>query len=216
MQNLESRISQSAIALLTWFALIGQFMLVIDDRTGSVPSAVFFFFGFFTILTNLLVAIAVTRLLLTPVGMKHYGFFARAGTMTAINVYMIVVFIIYNTILRPLVDLDGMAWIVDELLHLVIPILFFLYWWLFISRTHLQWKVIPSWLWYPLLYCVFLLIRGKSSGFYTYPFMNVDVLGYGKVIFNIALVLLLFLAISFLLVGLMKMRTRATLGAPHR
>ena len=62
--------------------------------------------------------------------------------------------------------------------------------------------------WFAVLYCVYTLIRGNLSGYYPYPFMNVNEGGLDKVLINIGAMWVLFLFISFLLVGISKARTK--------
>jgi hypothetical protein len=47
---------------------------------------------------------------------------------------------------------------------------------------------------------VFVLTRGILDGWYAYPFLNGTVLGWGKVILNIAYIFLAFLGIGLLMV----------------
>jgi hypothetical protein len=49
---------------------------------------------------------------------------------------------------------------------------------------------------YPLLWLVFTLIRGEGTGFYPYPFVDVGLHGYGRVLLNCLFVALLFLALA--------------------
>jgi hypothetical protein len=127
--------------------------------------------------------------------------------MGAITVYILVVGITYNLLLRSLWNPEGLQWVVDELLHSVIPVLFFVYWWIFRSRAALLWKNIFPWLLFPLFYCIYTLIRGHLSGYYPYPFMDAGQLGMSKVLINIGAMLILFLIISLLLVGISKVRS---------
>jgi hypothetical protein len=70
----------------------------------------------------------------------------------------------------------------------------------------LKWKDAFPWLWYPLIYCFYTLIRGSFADFYPYPFMDVLKLGYSKVVVNSMYITLAFLAVSFLLVGVGKLK----------
>ena len=54
------------IAIAGWFALASQLYLIIQNRVVSVAETIIRYFSFFTILTNLIVAICVTVLLLKP------------------------------------------------------------------------------------------------------------------------------------------------------
>ncbi|MEP7143858.1 MAG: Pr6Pr family membrane protein [Ferruginibacter sp.] len=194
-------------AALGWIAIIFQLYLIIVNRTASVPETITRFFGYFTVLTNILVALCFTLLLLKPD--SGWGrFFARPATLTALTVYIGVVGFIYNVILRFLWRPQGLQFVVDELLHSVIPVLFILYWFLFVPKKTLKWKNILSWMIYPAVYCIYSLVRGGIGGFYPYPFIDVGILGYNKVLFNVAGMIIVFLLLSIVLVGIGKMTKR--------
>ena len=91
--------------------------------------------------------------------------------------------------------------IVDELLHLVIPVLFITYWILFSNKNQLNIKIILPWLTYPFIYIIFVLTRGSWSGFYPYPFINVNELGLNAVLFNCVGIAVLFILVSLIFVA---------------
>lgn len=192
------------IAIAGWFALAAQFYLLLDNRTAPVAETILRYFGFFTILTNLLVAISLSYLVLAP-DSRPGRFFAKATTLTAITVYIVVVGLVYNAVLRFLWAPQGLQKLVDEFLHSIIPVLFLLYWMIYVPKRHLQWRLLWGWLVYPLVYCIYTLLRGTASGFYPYPFMNVTGLGYPVVLRNCLYVTLLFLFFSVLFIGLGKL-----------
>jgi len=186
-----------------WFAVITQFFLAIANRIAPVPETVIRFFSFFTIETNGLIAVALTFLLLTP-GSPRSNFFAKGTTMAAITVYILVVGITYNTLLRNIWNPQGLQLLVAELLHVVVPVLFFIYWLLFGPKANLRWKNIFPWLLFPLLYCIYTLIRGHLSGYYPYPFMDAGQLGFDKVLINIGAMLILFVVVALGVIGIAK------------
>ncbi len=185
-------------AALTWFAVIFQFVLMMQQRTASVPETIIRFFSFFTILTNLLVAVFFTSLAL-PAG-KVKRFFSNPANATAVLLYIAVVGIIYNTILKGLRELHGADLFVDMLLHTIVPVYMTVYWFLFVPPGHLPLSKAFSWMLYPFLYCVYVLTRGAFSDFYPYFFLNVTALGYGKTIVNCLYVTLTFLILALLLI----------------
>ena len=67
--------------------------------------------------------------------------------------------------------------------------------------TGLSWKDAVSWLVYPGVYLVYVLARGAVSGLYPYPFVDVNVLGYGGVLARAAGFLLVFLGMGLLVVA---------------
>ncbi len=95
-----------------------------------------------------------------------------------------------------------MQQIVDELLHSVIPTMFFLYWLVVASKSGLQWRNVFAWLIYPFVYLLFILLRGKASGFYPYPLIDAISLTSLQVFFNCVGLCLAFLLLSLIVVGI--------------
>lgn len=207
MSNSSSKILLGFIAALGWFALIAQFILMFNARTTSTPEMVIRYFSFFTILTNLLVTVYSTTLIVWPASLLG-RFFNRPTVGTATNVYIIAVGLIYNVILRALWKPVGMQRVVDELLHTIIPFLFLLYWVLFLAKKELKWNAFFPWLIYPLVYCLYILGRGYLSGFYPYPFMDVTKLGYKQVLLNSMGVTIVFLGFSVLFINIGRIKSK--------
>ncbi|MEO6670950.1 MAG: Pr6Pr family membrane protein [Ferruginibacter sp.] len=191
------KIYLAIMAILGWFALVAQFYININSGIAESSELMIRFFSYFTITTNFIVASCCTLLLIKP----FHKFFSKHSTLTAISVYILVVAIIHNFFLRSLWKPEGLQQIVDEILHSVIPALFLFYWILFVQKNKLSWTVILPWLIYPLIYLIFVLVRGTFSGFYPYPFLNADELGFRKVLINSAGITLLFIAVSILFVA---------------
>lgn len=89
--------------------------------------------------------------------------------------------------------------IADELLHVIVPLLFVVYWFLFAAKD-LQWKHSFYWLLYPAVYLAYALFRGATENFYPYPFIDVNRLGYGPVFRNATGMLLAFVLLGLLFV----------------
>ncbi|WP_460544578.1 Pr6Pr family membrane protein [Echinicola sediminis] len=189
------------LALLGWFALIAQFILMLQTTTLPFSEMLVRFFSFFTILTNLMVAIYFSRQLFPD---KHKGkrmFWNRSGRLTALTVYITVVGIVYQVALRHEWNPKGLQKWVDEILHSAIPILVIIYWCLYENFPRTTFKAIPFWLMYPLCYLILVLLRAEFSGFYPYPFLKVSSIGWLETLSNIGILFLLFLFLSFLLLG---------------
>ena len=182
-------------ALVGWFALALQLYLVLAPapRGMAMLGALIAFFSFFTILTNLLVAVVFTAMAFTPA--------VTPSMQAATTVYIAIVGIIYALLLRQLWNPQGAQWLADFLLHTVIPIGYVVHWLLFAPRTGLRWMLAVHWLLYPGVYLVYVLARGAVSGLYPYPFVNVGVLGYGGVLARAAGFLLVFLGTGLLVVA---------------
>ena len=191
-------------ALLGWAALAGQFYFAMDNRMTDITEAVIRFVSYFTILANGLAALSFTVLLLRPV--SAWGqWFGHPSTLTAVTVYLVVVGIIYNVILRGLWNPQGPEMIIDESLHSAMPALFLLFWVIFVAPRTLSWKSVPVWMIFPLVYCAYTLVRGAKAQFYPYPFLDVLALGRKQVFLNIGGMILLFFALAFCLVGFSKL-----------
>ncbi|MDI1307334.1 MAG: Pr6Pr family membrane protein [bacterium] len=195
------------IAIVGWFAVFLQLYLIILNRVASLPETIVRFFSFFTIQTNILVAICFNFLWLKPKS-KWGLFFSKPKNATAITLYITIVGFVYNAILRFLWAPKGLQKVADELLHSVIPILVLLYWILFVPKKALEFKNIFPWLIFPAVYLVYTLIRGAFFSFYPYPFVDVILLGYNLVLLNSFFMLLAFLFFGTLLIGIGKLRSR--------
>jgi hypothetical protein len=176
---------------------VGQFILLIHNRKLSTGATVVQFFSYFTILTNIAVALYSTISLLAPLSSAGH-WIKKASVSTALAVYILIVGAVYNTILRFLWSPVGLQKLVDELLHTIIPSVFFIYWILFVWKTSLRWKHIPYWLAYPLVYLAYILVRGSITNIYPYPFLDVTILGYQKVLLNCVMLCIVFAIVSVL------------------
>lgn len=183
------------IALIAWFAVLTQYFLMIENRVAPIGETTIRFFSFFTILTNLLVAFYFT---LTCFQKKNNvsAILNKPGTLTAITVYITIVGFVYQILLRHIWQPQGLQRIVDELLHTFIPIMVIIYWYLYENRSSVLYNQIPKWLIFPLIYLIYILLRGQFSNFYPYPFVDVAKLGLSKVLINSILLVALFGGIS--------------------
>lgn len=183
----------SATALTAWFGLIVQYLI----KTGPDVN----FFSFFTVQTNLLIALSLTISLLVP--SSALGRITSSVSFeTAIGLYIFVVAVVYNTVLRGLVKLEGIGLFVDTILHVIVPLLYLIYWLIFVSKGLLHWRDGLSWLLFPFLYLMYSMIRGAIVGWYPYPFLNPSQQGYGQVCLSVILVILVFLIGGFAMIAI--------------
>lgn len=180
-----------------------QLWVTLTSREVSILHSLIRFFSYFTILTNSLVAIYFTCLWLFP-SSKPGLFFSKFSTTTAITVYILVVGIIYNLLLRNIWPVTGWGKVADELLHSVIPVYFLIYWIFFTEKEKLQWKHALPWLYYPLAYLVYTLIRGTITHTYPYPFINVIKLGYPQALINCLGVGLVFYGLFLIMIAISR------------
>ena len=184
------------------FAVGMQYWLVVGDRADAdLVTATIKFFSFFTILSNLLSALAL--LLPTLVPNTSLGrFFERPSVRTALTGYIIIVGVVYFLLLRNLSHRQGWEMFFEHVLHYVTPPLFVLDWLLFVPKADVDWKVGFASLGFPLLYIACTLVRGAFTGWYPYPFVDVAELGYPRALLNIAGLIAAFLGLELALFGI--------------
>ena len=187
-------------ALIGWFAIITQFVLMIEHRTISIAETTLRFFSFFTILTNILVAIYFTCI--ASLKNQESKLISKSGILTAVTAYITMVGLVYQIALRH-VWAPGLMLIVDELFHSVIPVLVIIFWYLYETTKVVKYSQILKWTIYPLAYLFYILVRGSISNFYPYPFIDVTNLGMAKALTNAAVISLIFIIIAaiFLFIG---------------
>ncbi|MBC7451100.1 MAG: Pr6Pr family membrane protein [Cytophagales bacterium] len=190
-------------SFIGWFAITGQLYLILHNRTESVPETLMRFFTFFTILSNIIAAVYFTMLLIKPAS-RLGKFLSKPASETAIAVYITIVGLVYNLVLRFIWAPHGFQRFIDEMLHLIVPFIFILYWSIFLAHKKLYWKNIFVWLLYPLVYIITVLVRGIFSGYYPYPFIDVGKIGYSAVFINSIYVSIAFITVSLIFIGITK------------
>ena len=184
--------------IIGWFAVIAQLFLMLENRQADIPETIIRFFSFFTILTNILVSLFLTT---SVFRLKKFPFnlFLAKGTLTAITAFIVIVGLVYQIVLRQIWEPTGLQYIVDELLHTIIPLFMLGYWFFNIRKEDLLLKHVFKWLIYPSIYLIFIIVRGYLSGYYPYPFLNIIEIGYDSVLINIVVILMLTIAIMIAL-----------------
>ncbi|MEO7051700.1 MAG: Pr6Pr family membrane protein [Rhodanobacter sp.] len=202
-------------AVIGWLALGLQLLLSIRlamaNGIGAV-AGVWIYLGYFTVLTNLAAALALTA----AASGRQRGlgkFFARPGVHTAIAMAIIVVAAVYHLLLRQLWQPQGWQVVGDDALHTLMPLLFVLYWWLAVPKATLRWRHVFAWQVYPAVYFAYALARGALNDWYPYPFLDVSALGYPRVLGDALGVLLVFIVVGLLLVALGRWQLRRSAAA---
>jgi hypothetical protein len=194
------------VATVAWIGILLQLWISGQHSAhegASMLKGVLQALCYFTVLTNILVAIIATRLAL---GRATKGLLSAPGTLAAVTVYIFVVGLIYSLLLRTLWAPVGLHKLADEILHDVTPILFVVWWVLFAPKRGLRWSQPLKWLLYPLAYFVFAVALGVSTGRYLYPFADIPHLGLATVVRNGALLLVLFWVLGTVTVALARIR----------
>ena len=204
------RPSVAVAAALGWTTLAIQFYLSMQlsiARGRGFLGGLIVYFSFFTILTNILVAMALTAALVRP-RWSLARFFTRPGVNTCIAASIAVVGITYTLLLQQLWHPTGVQLVADMLLHHLMPVLFVAYWWVAVPASDLRWGQVSRWMFYPFFYFIYAMVRGALSGDYPYPFIDADALGYRRALGNAGGILLEFVAVALLLVAVGRLKDR--------
>lgn len=200
------------LATLIWVALLIQFYistvkLMSDGRT--LGGALVHLWSYFTIQNNFLVALAFTVLLLWPAS-KIGKLFSTPTVLTAMGVYIIIVCLVYQLVLRQQYTQHGWFKFCDEIFHSISPPMFILFWLIFVEKPKIPWGKAINWLLYPLLYCFYILIRGALSKQYPYSFIDGNKLTYLQIFINCVFLLIAFLSIGLILISITRLNKKAT------
>ena len=179
------------VAIVCWAGLAIQFAATYGAH-HDVIGTLWILARFFTILTNLLVALTMTWV---AIGRK-----VSPEVLGGLTLAIILVGVVYMTLLRGLLHLSGAALLADTLLHKVSPVLMALWWLFFAPRAKLRWNAPMLWAVYPLAYLVYALARGQMDGRYPYPFIDVGKLGWLQTALNVGGIALGFILAGFALV----------------
>lgn len=189
-----------AVAGLGWFALVLQYVLALGEESAFSPLArTINFFSYFTVLSNILVALAMTLPWLAPQS-RAGRFFGSAGVRMACAAYIALVAIVYVTVLRQLWSPQGWQFVADLLLHHAIPLLYVIDWLLLAPKDGLRLRHTGTALVFPAGYFAWTIVHGAWTGFYPYPFVDVAQHGLGPVMINAAVITLGLAALCLLMV----------------
>lgn len=187
--------------LLGWFSLIAQYIIFMKNSDSNFLVTNLKFFTYFTILSNLMVTLFYSFCL----------FYKKSQlisytTQITIVIYITIVAIVYNCILRFIWNPTGLSKILDELLHVINPVLFIIIWFKNNNRYQIPYRYIFKILIFPLFYLSLLLILGFFIKHYPYPFLDVNTIGYEVVLLNSVGVTILFILTSFVFIYISNKR----------
>lgn len=182
------RAAAALLALTAWAGLATQFSAT-HSAGYSVGETLWILLRFFTILTNLLVAVTMTRL---AVGRAVPPFWIGGITLA-----ILLVGIVDATLLSGMPQFTGAANLADILLHRVTPLAVPVWWLAFAPKGRLGPRDPLLWALYPMLYFTYALVRGGIDGKYAYPFIDVAHHGWPAVLLTAVLIACVFVAAGF-------------------
>ncbi|MGA8258292.1 MAG: Pr6Pr family membrane protein [Nocardioides sp.] len=149
------------------------------------------FVVYFTVQSNILVAITATMLTRDPLRDGVWWRCLRLAAIVGITVTGLVHFVL----LRPLLDLGGADWAADKLLHMVVPALAVVGWAAFGPRPRVSRRAVAIAFAWPVAWLAVVLGVGAWTGWYPYPFLDHREEGAGAVVIAAVGVTIVFVAL---------------------
>ena len=187
-------------AAIGFIALVLQFVLEVRlPRGPGLFGSTVHFFSYFTVLANVAAALAMLVPVMAPAS-RLGRFLSLPSVRTAIAGYLLIVGGTYLFFLRHVGSDQGLERVADQLMHYVTPVLFTIDWLAFVPKGHVPWTTILISLLPPLVYGLWTMVHGATTGWYPYPFVDMRSVGYQEGLMNMAGFLAVFLAVDLALV----------------
>lgn len=174
------RITAAAIALLALGSVVA--MIKASLATGGlegVASTAWRAAGYFTNMTALIVAFDLASVAV--------GWPIPARRAAGLVVWMLVIAGVYHLILAPFWRMPNLTHSANVALHMALPAMVLAWWLAFAPKRGLHLGMVAGWLVWPLCYAAYVLARGLATGFWPYPFADLDALGPARLALNVAL-----------------------------
>ena len=202
-------------AVVAWFAVGFQVFISVSgmypsqntdphlygDPTQGFLGRLIDILSYFTILSNVVVAVVMTMLWRAP---RRTGWFFRALRLDSLMMITITC-IVYNALLRSTTVNVGLNVYTDLLLHQVVPVVTVLVWLLAGPRRQFGLRDLLPALIVPLAWAAYALIRGALIGAYPYDIVNVAKYGYGSVLLTIAIIIGFGIALGLIAIGIERL-----------
>lgn len=169
------RVAHLVVGAVASFAVLFQLALVVGggavlDETDppTTAEALGRFVLYFTIQSNVLVAVTSLQLARDPRRDGRGWRVARTAAVVGITITGVVHFVL----LRPLLDLDGADAVADVLLHQVVPVLAVLAWLVLGPRPRTGLREVGLALLWPVGWLAVILVVRSLTGWVPYPFLD--------------------------------------------
>ncbi|HEY9411452.1 MAG TPA: Pr6Pr family membrane protein [Jiangellaceae bacterium] len=217
--SMAGRLWQLVTIIVVLASLGTQLVLVVRGVDVLVPGGrelpgtarrVVNFFSYFTVQSNLVLAVGAATLLVDSrrdgPGWRVLRFAGVLG--------IAITGIVFVTVLRPIVDLDGVSALTNVGMHYAAPLLGVVGWLLFGPRPRIDARTLLWTLAWPIAWLGYILVWGAATDWYPYPFVDVAAHGYGQVLLNSAVITVLFLAVAWAFMALDRRLGRAAVTTP--
>lgn len=193
------------LALAVAATLIAQLVLLFvggqDVNTASaaapvsLPTTLLRFFSYFTVQSNLLVLAAAITLVIDP---RRDGAVWRVLRLDAL-LGIAVTGVVSATLLAGLIHPVGIGVWINIGFHQFSPAWTLAGWLLLGPRPRIDLRTVGWAFAWPVAWLAYTMAHGALTGWYPYPFLNADKLGYGQVGITLVVILGAALATAFLL-----------------
>lgn len=197
------RVTAAAITVLALGSIVAMVKAsMLAGGLHGVASTAWRSAGYFTNLTALIVAV--------DLGSVAAGWPIPARRAAGLVVWTVMIATVYHLILAPFWQPAGMTRAVDVALHTALPALVLLWWAFYAPKRGLRPAMVFGWLVWPLTYAAYILIRGLATGFWPYPFANLDAQGPWRLSANVVALCAGFLDFGFLVtVAAQRLQSRS-------
>ncbi|KAF1723256.1 Pr6Pr family membrane protein [Pseudoxanthomonas japonensis] len=197
------RVWNLVLALVVSATVVAQLVLLVSGgqdvntttAAAPVPLAMKLlrFFSYFTVQSNLLVLAAAISLVIRPDRDGPVWRVLRLDALLGIAVTGVV----FATLLSGLVHPSGIGIWINAGFHQFSPVWTLLGWLLLGPRPRIDGRTIRWAFVWPVAWLAYTMVHGAMTGWYPYPFLNADTLGYGQVSITVAVILVAALATAF-------------------
>lgn len=193
------------LALVVGATLIAQLVVLlsggqdVNTTTAAAPVALqtrlLRFFSYFTVQSNLLVLAAAVGLVIDP---RRDGALWRVLRLDAL-LGIAVTGVVAATLLAGLVQHVGIGVWINIGFHQFSPVWTLVGWLLLGPRPRIDLRTVGWAFAWPVAWLAYTMAHGALTGWYPYPFLNADKLGYGQVGITLLVILAAPLGTAFLL-----------------
>lgn len=195
-----ARFAAAVIALLAFGSVSLQLGLNLRDGQPFAET-VWRMARFFTILTNLIIAATFVAV--------ASGRTVAPRWLLTMTAAIAGVGIVYHALLSHLLVQVGAEIIANHGVHTAVPILSVLWFAAFAPADSLRWRDALLVVIWPIIYCIYVLMRGAFTGEYPYPFIDANTLSPAQMVVNVAGLTLFFLSLGLALIALLRLRGRS-------
>lgn len=161
------------VAVAAWLGLTAQ-TVASAQLADHLGWAIVAMSRYFTVLMNCAVAVVFSCL----AAGRRIG----AAWLGGVSLCIALVGVVYHLLLQGFLVLPGYGVFANLMMHTVVPILVAAFWLALAPKGGLCWRDPWRWAMFVLVYFAYALARGALEGQAVYPFMDVEGLGWGRVL----------------------------------